>query len=290
MRSVGDRRVDLVGALGRCCEADEICLNESACGVADASVGQLALDGIGKFGIADRVGCIGDRSCHSIIARCSFADGPVDGGAGANGVLPVDVGLRKEIGPYEGAAAAIGAVYDNDLAIGQGDVAIDGGDPGVVPAADFAQVDVGENIGGKVKIGASVGQIVDWHYRPKDGGELEHGSGHRSHLHGGQGNVRCCKGKFPLAELLDTCVRANRVVRDEGAGVMLSKGTEPGKVERSGEGGAAGSEGECGVRCLPRGYGLGSGVMKRSKDLLDELGDQVLLDTRGGGSSGSYEI
>src|SRR6202042_1353423 len=121
---VGERRGDSSGPVrgdGSGCEGGHIGLHEVACGVADDSVAELALNGVGKLGVADGVGCLSDGGGDAIIALDAVAYGPFYGGAAADGGLPLGVGFAEEVGPGEGGAAAVVAVEDDDGSPGRGD-------------------------------------------------------------------------------------------------------------------------------------------------------------------------
>jgi len=74
---------------------------------------------------------------------CGAACGPFDGDAAAYGGLPFWVGFGEKVGEGEGGAAAVGAMDDDYVGVGEVDAAIDGADGGVVPSADLAEEDAG---------------------------------------------------------------------------------------------------------------------------------------------------
>ena len=88
---------------------------------------------------------------------------------------------------------------DDDLRVGEGDAVIDGLDGGIVPAADFAEVDAGEDFGGEAEVLGDIVEIVDRDYGADGGGELEGFCWHRSQLGRRERNVGCGEGDLLLA-------------------------------------------------------------------------------------------
>ena len=227
----------------------------------------MALGCVGELGVADGVGCCRDGGGHFVVALNAAADGPFDGGATADGGLPVGVGFAKEVGPDEGGAAAVGAVDDDDRVAGQGDVAVDGADGGIVPGADISEVDVGEDLGREAEVVADLGQVIDGDDSADDGGELQQLCGHLAHVGVGEGDVRGGEGYLVLVKLLDAGLGADAVVADLNVGVVLAEGLDPYLVERCGEGSAGG------LKDSDRAFRgrAGEGDEKLSGDLVGEI-------------------
>src|SRR5580692_9218450 len=133
---------------------------------------------------------------------------------------------------------------DDDVGVGKGDAAIDGADGGVVPFADLAEVDAGEDVGGEAEVRASLRKMVDGDDGSDDGGELEELYGHLRHVGVGERDVRGCEGDLVVVELLDACLGVDGGVGDLNVRVMFAEGLDPGLIERGWEGCAGGFEGE----------------------------------------------
>lgn len=206
------------------------------------------MDGKAEFNVADGVGGLVDERGDPVVALSVAADGPGDGGAAAYGGLPCGAGLAEEVGEGEGSAAAVGAMEDDDVGVGEGDAVVELADGGVVPLADFTEVDTGENFGCEVQVLAGLRQMVDWDDGSDDRGELEQLDGHLGHVGVGQWNVRGCDGDLVVVELLDACFGAVGAVGDLDAGVGFAEGLDPGLIERGREGGARDLEMDGGLR------------------------------------------
>ncbi len=132
---------------------------------------------------------------------------------------------------------------DDDLGVGEVDAAVDGADGGVIPLADFAEEDAGEDLGGELEILASLREMVDGDDSADDGGELEQFDGHLGHVEIGERNIGGREGDLSVVELLDARLGADGGVVDVDVGMMFAEGLDPGLIERGGEGGSSGCEG-----------------------------------------------
>src|SRR5215469_13615164 len=143
---------------------------------------------------------------------------------------------------------------DDDLGIGEVDAAIDCTNGRVVPLADLAEVDAGENLGGETEVLAGARQMVDGDDGPDDGRELEYFDGHLGHVGIGEGNVGGRQGDFLVVELLNTGLGADAVVGDVDVGMAVAEGLDPGLIEGGREGGSRGLDHD-----TLGGWGWGSG-------------------------------
>jgi len=67
--------------------------------------------------------------------------------------------LRKIVGEDEGRTGAIGAMHDGDRLVGQLEIAIDAGDPGIVPFCRFSEVDVRQDAPGQLHLQADASML-----------------------------------------------------------------------------------------------------------------------------------
>ncbi len=154
--------------------------------------------------------------------------------------LPLGVGFAEEVGPGEGGAAAVGAMDDDDFCVGKGDAVIEFADGGVVPLADLAEIDAGENLRREAEVLTSLRKMVDGDDGADDGRELEYFDGHLGHVSIRERDVGGGEGDLVVVELLDACLGADAVVGDVDVGMVLPEGLNPSLIEWGGEGGASG--------------------------------------------------
>ncbi len=158
--------------------------------------------------------------------------------------------------------------YD-DLGVGEGDATVDGADGGVVPLADLAEVDAGEDLRSKAEILADLRKMVDGDDGADDGRELKDFAWHLGHVGIGEWNVRGSEGDLLVMELLDAGLGADGVVGDVNVGMVFPEGLDPCLIEGGREGGARGPDVET-LGGVARACGR-RGFVQSCQQLFDDL-------------------
>src|SRR5690606_34726815 len=148
---IGQHQVEILavgpaGAGGRGLDRGTAGLDETALGIAQLRVGHLVGQGIGQLDVADGAADLPDVGSHALVALAADAGRPAHRGAFADLLLPLRRNLGQVIDEVEGGAGTVRAVHDGDAQVGQGQAGVEGGDGRVVPLADPAQVDVGQDL------------------------------------------------------------------------------------------------------------------------------------------------
>src|SRR5208337_1679953 len=139
--------------------------------VLDFAEADLVLQSIDQLHIADGAGQLAYQAGHSLIALATHAYRPGGRTPLAWSVGPLLADLAQVVGKDEGGAAAIGAVNDDDLLVGQFDAGVVLGDAAVVPVGYLAQIDVGQHIAAEFEV-VDAGDVEDRHHRAKHCGNV----------------------------------------------------------------------------------------------------------------------
>ena len=138
-----------------------------------------------------------------------------------------------------GGAAAVGAVHDGDVGVGQRGAGVEGGDGRVVPPGDLAEEDPGEDRAGQLQRAVEGHDVVGHRDAAEVDGDLYGGAA------AGGGQVGAARRDVGGAEVHrpggepgDAGAAADRGVADRDAGAGLLVGGERLGEERRVEGGA----------------------------------------------------
>jgi len=102
-------------------------------------------------------------------------------------------------------------MHDGDRLVGQLEIAIDAGDPGIVPFADLSEVDVRQDAPGQLHpAGWTPSMFIHRHDATHDHRKLHEAI--LRQLVGFERSVRCAEIDGPCADLFDAAARADRLV------------------------------------------------------------------------------
>ena len=101
--------------------------------VGDGGGAQGRCRGVGALDVADGVGDAADRGGDAGVAVGGVAGGPFEAAAGADLGGPGGADVGEVVAEDVGGAAAVGAVHDGDVGVGQVGAGVEGGDGRVVP-------------------------------------------------------------------------------------------------------------------------------------------------------------
>ena len=247
-----------------------------AVAVGDGGVALGVPAGVGGLGVADGVGDGLDGVGHAGVPVGARPGRPAQAAPGAGRLGPGGADLGQVVAEDVGGAAAVGAVHDGDVGVGQPGAGVEDGKGRVVPLGDLAEEDLRENGAGELQPRA-----VEPRHVVGDGdgaevnGDLERGAAPRAGEVGGAGgDVGGAEVDLPGGEAGDAGAAADRVVADRGGRMGLLVGGEREVEERR-------VEGRPGAGQVGHGRGARRGGAGRGARARGERGGQA--ERRGGG-------
>src|SRR5439155_9647950 len=106
---------------------------------------------VNQLDVANAALGAGNMLGNARILKCAGAGRPLGLGALTDFFLPLRAYLAEVIGKDVTRATGVRTVPDGDGQIGQVDALVDLGQGRVVPLRDFAEVDIGEDLSGKLE-------------------------------------------------------------------------------------------------------------------------------------------
>ena len=180
----------------------------------------LVLLDVSVLNVANRVGDAAYKLGYAFVAFAACANGPVHSSAFAYFALPLGADFAQVVGEDEAGARAVGAAYGGDGCIRQGNASVHGGNGGVVPFGDFAQIDVSQQRAREFELArVNAFDVNHWNYAANNGGELHQASGFELFVF--QGHVGCAEIYGFCLDLLQASARAYGLVIDLRASCCL---------------------------------------------------------------------
>ena len=206
-------------------------LHPVACCILHGAVAHVVLQSVNQLNITNCPGKLAHQTCHALVSLAAHARWPARRRSLPRSTCPVLVHLAQVVGKDKARAAAIGAMNNDDLLVGQMNAGVILGNRRITPRRNLAKVNIGKRL-------AAESKVVHSRYMEHRNNRTQHRwNVHQLYLRRaqhivGHGHVGGAEINGALGHLADAAAGANRLVVDLNARMCRAVFSKPLRINR----------------------------------------------------------